>query len=243
MESKGQGTGMTFHFTIQCSALPPDISSHTLKYALFHQPGIEDPEAILSFLSNARRLQQIKLNTPKIPTGDRVFNGDAKMLRSLGILILLSNGTNERVIASHLEHLCGTHPVHKLIVHSKEEAREALTRQEVDCIILDLVSISAVETYLRNESTSGRTPAIVLLAPRSQMESETTKKWEQISSPVHFLGTPLRQLSLAYELQTILEGKNEQVIAEKEQEEEKERGDATCTHTALAFQEDDAASG
>ncbi len=122
-------------------------------------------------------------------------------------MILLSNGTNERVIASHLEHLRGTHPVYKRIVHSKEEAREALTHREVDCIILDLVSISAVETYLRNESTSGQTPAIVLLAPRSQMESETAKKkWKQISSSaVHFLGTPLRQLSLAYELQTILD--------------------------------------
>ncbi len=122
MESKGQGTGTTFHFSIQCSVLPPDISSRTLRYALFRQSEIEDPEAVLSFLSNASQLHQTKLNTLKIPTGNRV-NGDATILRSLGILILLSNGTNERVIASHLEHLRDTHPVHKLIVHSTEEAR------------------------------------------------------------------------------------------------------------------------
>ncbi len=227
MESKGQGTGTTFHFTIQCSALSPDISSRTLQYALFSQPGIEDPEAVLSFFSNARRLQQTKLNAPKIPTGNRV-NGDATILRSLGILILLSNGTNERVIASHLERLRDTHPVHTLIVHSKEDAREALTHQEVDCIISDLISIGTVDAYLRNESTSGQTPAIVLLAP--QMESEKAKEWEQISPSVHFLGTPLRQLSLANELRTILnsyltsKGRNEQVMAEKEKEKQEKRG-------------------
>ncbi len=88
--------------------------------------------------------------------------------------------------------------MHKIIVHSKEEAREALTHQELDCIIL--VSISAVENYFKNEITNGQTPAIVLLAP--QMESENA---EQISPSAHVLKTPLRQLSLAYELRTILD--------------------------------------
>ncbi len=83
MESKGQGTGMTFHFTIQCSALPPDISSRTLQYALLHQSGSGDPAAVLSFLSNARRLQQTKLNTAKVPTGDRV-NGVRQDIEELG---------------------------------------------------------------------------------------------------------------------------------------------------------------
>ncbi len=227
MESKGQGMGTTFHFTIQCSALSSDISSRTLQYTLFRQSGLEDPEAVLSFLLN--RLHQKKRNTLKVPTSNRV-NSDAKVLRSLGILILLSNGTNERVITSHLERLHDTHPVHKLIVHSKEEAREALTNQEVDCIITDLESIGGVETCLRNESRSGQTPAIVLLAP--QMESEIAKKWEHISPSVHFLGTPLRQLSLEYELRTILDDSyltsskciNEQVVAEKkEKEKQKQR--------------------
>ncbi len=97
----------------------------------------------------------------------------------------------------------------------------------MDCIISDLVSIGAVDAYLRNESTSRQTPAIVLLAPR--MESEKAKTWEQISPSVHFLGTPLRQLSLAYELRTILDsyltsskGRNEQVMVEKEKEKEKQ---------------------
>ncbi len=226
MESKGQGKGTAFHFTIQCSALSSDISSRTLQYALFRQSEIEDPEAVLSFLLN--RLHQTKRNTLKTPTSNRV-NSDAKVLRSLGVLILLSNGTNERVITSHLKRLHYTHPVHKLIVHSKEEAREALTNLEVDCIISDLESIGGVETYLRNESRSGQTPAIVLLAPR--MESEKAKEWKQISPSVHFLGTPLRQLSLEYELRTILDDscatsskcRNEQVMTEKKEKQKKRR--------------------
>ncbi len=209
MESKGQGTGTTFHFTIQLLRISPDILSFQALENVFAQSTeIEDPETVLSFLDNSDLRPQTKLNSSSFTNYDR----DKLSKRKLCILILLSNSTNERVIASHLTRL-RDYSVDQIIVHSTEEVRDALAihhqeeEEEVDCIISDLQLVGKVENYLEGNEGENRVriPYVILLllAPQMEWESEEAMKWKQISRSVHFLRTPLRQLSLATELRTI----------------------------------------
>ncbi len=210
MDSEGQGTGTTFHFIIPLSAISPDIPFRTLQYALC-QSEIEDPDAVVSFL----------LNTGQSYTKRPSEASDKVKRKSLCSLICLSNGTNERVIIKYLEGL-REYSVRQLIVHSKEEAIKTLALQEVDCIISDFLLFEELEKYSRNDEGKNRLmPVIVLLA--SHRELEEAKKWKQTYPYVHFLKTPLRQLSLVQELSTILNSCTTRSKGRNKQEETPEK--------------------
>ncbi len=218
VESKGQGTGTTFHFTIQLLRISPDVLSfQALENAFGQSTEIEDPETVLSFLnSSGLRPQTKQLNSSSSSSSSSWLtkhDTDKLSKRKLCILILLSNSTNERVIASHLARL-RDYSVDQIMVHSTEEVREALAvhqeeEEEVDCIISDLQWVGKVENYLLRGNEEGenrlRIPCVILLllAPQMEWESEEAMKWKQIYRSVHFLRTPLRQLGLATELRTI----------------------------------------
>ncbi len=223
MESKGQGTGTTFHFTIQLLRISPDILSfQALQNVVAQSTEIEDPETVLSFLISGLR-PQTKLNSSSLTN----YDIDKLSKRKLCILILLSSSTNERVITNHLTRL-RDYSVEQIIVHSKEEVREALAiHQEVDCIISDLLLVGKVENYLRENEGENRLriPYVILLAPQMEWESEEAMKWKQTYCSVHFLRTPLKQLSLATELRTIFNSYFtcvERGSKEEEMSEEKE---------------------
>ncbi len=209
VNSEGQGTGTTFHFIIPLSAISPDISFRTLQYAL-SQSEIEDPDTVLSFLSNTGQPYTKLLSEA---------SGKVKR-RSLCSLLRLSNGTNERVIIKYLEGL-RDYSVRQLIVHSKEEAINTLALQDVDCIISDFLFFEELEKYSRNEGKSRPMPVMVLLA--SHMELEEAKKRKPTYPYVHFLKTPLRQLSLVHELSTILNSCLTRVKGRNKQEETPEK--------------------
>ncbi len=224
VEGKGQGTGTTFHFTIQLLRISPDILLFQALQTVFAQSEIEDHETVLSFLYSGLR-PQTKLYSSNLAD----YETDKMLKQKLCIVILLSNSTNKRVITSHLTRL-HDYSVEQMIVHSKEEVRKALAiHQEVDCIVSDLLFVGKVENYL-NRGNEGenrlRIPVILLLlAPQMEWESEEAMKWKQIYRTVHFLRTPLRQLSLANELRTVFNSYFTYVdrgSKEKEMSEEKE---------------------